>query len=117
MNIARDFTESRVPTEFNDDDEVPDQLEDDAEEAKGDENSGGVEDSPGSSNQSEERKIDAESQKKIKEETKERLESEENFRKMREQINTTRTMRRRETISFIDANQKELWTPNELTPV
>ena len=117
MNIAQDFAESRVPTEDNDDNVVPNQLQDEAEEVKGDETSGAAEDNSGSSNLSEEKKAEAERQKKIKEESKEREESEENFRKMKEQINTTRNMRRRETVSFIDANQQELWTPNELTPI
>ena len=32
-------------------------------------------------------------------------------------LNTTRVIRKRETLVFIKNNQAELWTPNELTPV
>lgn len=52
-----------------------------------------------------------------KEESKGDKDNAENYRLMKEALNTTRTLKRRETALFQTQNHQELWTPNELTPV
>ena len=52
-----------------------------------------------------------------KEESKDDKDPAENFRLMRDSLNSSRNKKRRQTAIFQQQNHKELWTPNELTPV